>query len=371
MLGNSRAILDVIAEARYVAPTDAKVLITGESGVGKELLAHFVHDNSPRSRRPMASINCAGVPESLLESELFGHTRGSFTDAHTDRAGLFEKANGGTVLLDEIGETGARMQALLLRVLENGEIQRVGSDRLSQAVDVRIISATNRDLLQQTKEKSFRLDLYYRLNVVNLYIPPLRERREDIRLLFDHFLQVLSERFHSPVCQLDADAYAMLEAHSWPGNIRELRNVAERVALRHPGAQVRAQNLPAEILRGQGGIAPAAAAAAPALADAVAMECFDRMVRGLESFWSVVHEPFMKHDLTRDTVRTVVRMGLHQTKGSYKALAPLFNASPTEYKRMLNFLQQHDCHLPFQPFRMVGPDDRVRAMRDTAEKAAM
>ncbi len=373
MLGNSRAILDVISEARFVAPTDAKVLITGESGVGKELLAHFVHDNSPRSRRQMASINCAGVPESLLESELFGHTRGSFTDAHADRAGLFEKANGGTVLLDEIGETGARMQALLLRVLENGEIQRVGSDRLSQAVDVRIISATNRDLLQQTREKSFRLDLYYRLNVVNLYIPPLRERREDIRLLFDHFLQVLSERFRVPACELDADAYAMLEAHSWPGNIRELRNVAERIALRHgAGSVVKASNLPPEILRAQRDPTPGAAAVPVAEAvAAVAAECFDRMVRGLEPFWTVVYEPFMKHDLTRDTVRTVVRMGLQQTKGSYKALAPLFNAAPTEYKRMLNFLQQHDCHLPFQPFRMVGPEDRMRAVRGTAEKAAM
>jgi transcriptional regulator with GAF, ATPase, and Fis domain len=361
ILGNSRAILDVIAEARYVAPTDAKVLITGESGVGKELLAHFVHDNSPRSRRPMASINCAGVPESLLETELFGHARGSFTDAHADRAGLFETANGGTVLLDEIGETGPRMQALLLRVLENGEIQRVGSDRVRHAVDVRIISATNRDLLHETQEKSFRLDLYYRLNVVNLYIPPLRERREDIRVLFDHFLQVMSERCHEPPCELDDEAYATLEAHNWPGNIRELRNVAERVALQPgTGSVVKALHLSRKILHSDSA-ATGTAAAAPALADAVASACFDRMVRGRESFWTVIYEPFMRHDLTRDTVRAVIRLGLQETRGNYKALVPLLNAAPTEYKRVLNFLQQHDCHLSFQPFRMARPADRVGA----------
>jgi transcriptional regulator with GAF, ATPase, and Fis domain len=372
MLGKSQAILDVLAEARYVAPTDSKVLITGESGVGKELLANFVHENSPRSRMPMASINCAGVPESLLESELFGHTRGSFTDAHADRAGLFEKANGGTVLLDEIGETGARMQALLLRVLENGEIQRVGSDRLSQGVDVRIISATNRDLFQQTKDKTFRLDLYYRLNVVNLVIPPLRERREDIRLIFDFFLQSLSQRFRVPVCEVDADAYGKLEAYNWPGNIRELRNVAERVILQRGGRPLTADALPTEILYvGREDGLSAVAAAAPALADAIAEACFVRMVRGRESFWTVVHEPFMLRDLTRDTVRAVVRRGLWETKGSYKSLAPLFNLAPTEYKRMLTFLQQHECHLPFQPFRAMGQEDRVRATERPAEKAAM
>jgi transcriptional regulator with GAF, ATPase, and Fis domain len=371
MLGTSRAILDVIAEARYVAQTDSKVLITGESGVGKELLANFVHDNSPRSRKPMASINCAGVPESLLESELFGHTRGSFTDAHADRAGLFEKANGGTVLLDEIGETGSRMQALLLRVLENGEIQRVGSDRLSQGVDVRIISATNRDLLQQTREKTFRLDLYYRLNVVNLVIPPLRERREDVKLLFDHFLQVLSARFHLPLCEVDAEAYDRLAAYHWPGNIRELRNVAERVALHHGGKVVKVQNLPAEILHEERAAEQSVTAPPPALAEAVATACFDRMVHGLESFWAVVYEPFMSRDLTRDTVRAVVRRGLRETKGSYKSLAPLFNLAPTEYKRMLSFLQQHDCHLPFQPFRMITPEDRQRASRGHHSTAAV
>src|SRR5215471_556171 len=371
MLGESPAILGVIAEARYVAAADSKGLITGESGVGKELLARFIHTNSPRSYVPMASINCAGVPESLLESELFGHMRGSFTDAHTDRAGLFESSHGGTLLLDEVGEMGARMQALLLRVLENGEIQRIGSDRRRQSVDVRVISATNRDLLQQTNEKSFRLDLYYRLNVVNLIIPPLRERREDIRLLMQHYLRTMSEHFRQPICDLNSAAYSKLEAYGWPGNIRELRNVAERLALQQPGKSVGPDSLPGEIVRevssgsseqGAGAVALAQTSVpvAEAYVETMASACFTRMVRGREPFWSVVYEPFMARDLTRDVVRAVISRGLKETRGSYKALAPLFNLQPAEYKRMLTCLQQHDCHLPFQAFRMITDEDRAR-----------
>jgi transcriptional regulator with GAF, ATPase, and Fis domain len=382
MLGQSRAILDLISEARYVAPTDSTVLVTGESGVGKELLAHFIHENSPRSRRPLASINCAGVPETLLESELFGHTRGSFTDAHTDRAGLFESANGGTVLLDEVGEMGPRMQALLLRVLENGEIQRIGSDRPRHSVDVRVISATNRDLLMQTRERTFRLDLYYRLNVVNLIIPSLRQRREDIRLLLDHYLAVMSQRFNVPARELDERTYALLEEYNWPGNIRELRNVAERLTLQQGRGIVTPKDLPAEIANAMSVVSevaptstePAGAAPVPGgpATDAVAAACFDRMVRGLESFWTVVYEPFMMRDITRATVRDVVWRGLRVTKGSYKALAPLFNVGPNEYKRMLNFLQQHDCHLPFQPFRAVAVEEqRAAAGGGRTTKAAM
>jgi transcriptional regulator with GAF, ATPase, and Fis domain len=382
MLGQSRAILDVVSEARYVAPTDSTVLITGESGVGKELLAHFIHENSPRSRRPLASINCAGVPETLLESELFGHTRGSFTDAHTDRAGLFESANGGTVLLDEVGEMGPRMQALLLRVLENGEIQRIGSDRPKHSVDVRMISATNRDLLAQTRERTFRLDLYYRLNVVNLIIPPLRQRRDDIRLLLDHYLSIMSTRFNIEPRELDDRTYALLEEYNWPGNIRELRNVVERLTLQQGRGIVMPKDLPAEIAN-----AVSAGTAEPSMptpeagatptpggtgTDVVAAACFERMVRGLESFWTVVYEPFMMRDITRATVRDVVWRGLRVTKGSYKALAPLFNVGPNEYKRMLNFLQQHDCHLPFQPFRAVAVEEqRAAAGARSTTKAAM
>jgi transcriptional regulator with GAF, ATPase, and Fis domain len=193
LLGLGRVSQGVIDEARHAAKTDSKVLITGESGVGKEVLAHLIHQHSHRAKRPMVAINCAGVPESLLESELFGHARGSFTDAHSDKRGLLEMADGGTVMLDEVGDMSMRMQTLLLRFLENGEIQRVGCERQRSPVDVRVIAATNHDLEARTKEKLFRLDLFYRLNVVHLVMPPLRERRDDIRPLFDHFLAMMAD----------------------------------------------------------------------------------------------------------------------------------------------------------------------------------
>jgi two-component system response regulator AtoC len=210
LLGRSRAMLDVIEEANFVALTDSKVLITGESGVGKEVLAHVIHQRSARAKRPMIAINCAGVPETLLESELFGHTRGSFTDAHRDKRGLFEMADGGTVLLDEVGEMSLRMQGMLLRFLETGEVQRIGSEGRSTMLDVRILAATNRDLYQRTKQREFREDLYYRLNVVQLILPPLRARSEDIRLLFEHFLLVMSEQYRLPVCQISDEVATLL-----------------------------------------------------------------------------------------------------------------------------------------------------------------
>jgi transcriptional regulator with GAF, ATPase, and Fis domain len=358
MLGTSRAMLDVVEEALSVAPTDSKVLIYGESGVGKELLARFVHHHSPRHRRPMASINCAGVPESLLESELFGHARGSFTDAHADRRGVFETADGGTLFLDEVGEMGARMQALLLRVLESGEIQRVGSERISSRVDVRVISATNRDLLQHTKDKHFREDLYYRLNVVCLVIPALRQRVEDIRLLFQFYLDAMSTRFGVAPCQVSEEAYEYLEAYHWPGNIRELRNVTERVALRHPGGVLSVDALPRELVSNWKA-APAIAAATPT--DAMVHAYYDRIVNGSESFWTVIYEPFMLRDLTRETVRAVVRQGLHQSKGSYRLLARLFHLPGTDYRKFQDFLQKYDCHLPINPVRNTSEDRQVRA----------
>ena len=360
-------MLDVLEEAQYAAPTESKVLITGESGVGKEVLAHVIHQRSARARRPMITINCAGVPETLLESELFGHTRGSFTDAHRDKRGLLELADGGTVLLDEVGEMSMRMQSMLLRFLENGEIQRIGSEGHRITADVRIIAATNRDLFERTKE--FREDLYYRLNVVHLVMPPLRARQDDIRLLFEHFLRVLAEQYRLPVCQISDDAIEHLEAYHWPGNIRELKNVAERVAVRYAGQPLTMRELPRQITaRAQPAqSAGAGAPAAPALPDVL----YDRMTRNGESFWTVVFAPFMSRDLTRETVRAVVRRGLECTKGNYRLMAPLFNFPSTDYKRFLNFLQKHDCHVPFQHFRLIArPAARPEREEDTAAPGA-
>jgi len=378
LLHHSQALKDVIAEAEYVARSDSKVLITGESGVGKELLARFVHEHSPRSRRPLITINCAGVPESLLESELFGHVRGSFTDAYKDRRGLMEVADGGTVFLDEVGEMSLRMQALLLRFLETGEIQRVGSDHYKTTVDVRVISATNRDLLEQTRQREFREDLYYRLNVVHLVIPPLRSHREDIRPLFEYYLDVMAEQHRAPACQVAEDAWLFLEAAPWRGNVRELRNVAERVALRFAGRLVTMADVRSQM---EGGVVTAAMAASRAeeaealtrsYVDPLAKSYFDRMLLGQETFWTALYQPLMLRDVTRETVRAVVRMALTEARGNYRTVLQMFNLPPTDYKRFLSFLQKYECHVPFQAFRAVPPaQDSAALRRPDAIKAAV
>jgi transcriptional regulator with GAF, ATPase, and Fis domain len=354
-LGASSAIQHVLAEAEAVAPTNAKVLITGESGVGKEVLARFIHRRSRRSHLPLVAVNCAGVPESLLESELFGHVRGSFTGAHRDRRGLLEVANGGTILLDEVGEMSLRMQGLLLRFLENGEIQPVGSERPRTVVDARVIAATNRNLLEQVRRGAFREDLYYRLNIVHLMLPPLRERSEDIKSLFEHFLAEGSRQHRLAPCELTPDAFTVLQQHRWPGNVRELRNVAERLVLSHHGRTVSGNDVSQKLT---GPVGPAVASTEPvkvaSMVEELAQECFRTMVSDHKSFWTVVYEPFMARDMTRDIVRAVVRLGLQHTRGSYRLCAELFNLPPSDYKRFLNFLQKHDCHMPFLKFRMAS-----------------
>jgi len=349
LVGLGTAIRAIESEIEYAARSDAKVLITGESGVGKEVIARLVHQRSRRAHTPLVTINCAGIPDSLLESALFGHVKGSFTGAYRDRLGLLEVANGGTIFLDEIGEMSLRMQALLLRFLENGEIQRVGSDRIQSRVDVRVIAATNRNLLERIGSKDFREDLYYRLNVIHITIPPLRQRREDIPVFLQYFLRSYAERHRAVAPELSPDALAALVAYAWPGNVRELKNVAERLVIRSQGGLIVTTDLPLEMQRAPVQVRPATAAAAPPYSAADAL--FDRMVTGGESFWDVVHAPFMARDLTRQDLRAVLCRGLQQTGGSYKVLVELFNMNEGDYKRLLNFLRKHDCQVPFQRFR--------------------
>jgi transcriptional regulator with GAF, ATPase, and Fis domain len=354
LLGHSRAILELLDEARYVAVTHSKVLLTGESGVGKEVIAHLIHQASPRSHRPLVTINCAGVPEGLLESELFGHTRGSFTDANRDKRGLLETADGATVLLDEVGEMSMRMQSMLLRFLETGEIQRIGWEGKPPMVDVRILAATNRDLYEQTQAKQFREDLYYRLNVVHLVVPPLRARPEDVRPLFDHFLRVAADHNRLPMCQMSPEVYERIEKYHWPGNVRELRNLTERMAVRFAGQTLGVQHLPPQFVSHGAAVRsaePKSVPAEPSLVDAL----YDRITQNGESFWTVVYMPFMSRDLTRETVRAIVRRGLECVKGNYRLIPPLFNFPQSDYKRFLTFLQKHECHIPFQDFRVVSP----------------
>jgi transcriptional regulator with GAF, ATPase, and Fis domain len=334
-------------DAQAIAASDAKVLISGESGVGKEVMARMIHAHSRRRQRPMNTINCAGVPEGLLETEFFGHVRGSFTGADRDHKGFLEQADTGTVLLDEVGEMSLRMQGMLLRFLENGEIQRIGSERARTIVDVRIIAATNRDLLEQVNAREFREDLYYRLNIIHLVVPPLRERVEDISLLFDHYLTLMSESAGVSRPTIGPGVVEMLEQHDWPGNVRELRNLVERLVL-IAGKVVTPENLPLTARRRA--VTPAAAGRT---AESVGEQCYRDMVDSGGSFWTVVYQPFMLRDLTRESVRHVVLRGLQETKGSYRLVAQLLNLPATDYKKFMNFLQKYDCLIPFQGFRAV------------------
>ena len=347
------------------ARSDAKVLITGETGVGKEVVARLIHERSPRVRAPLVTLNCAGLPDSLLESELFGHVRGSFTGAYKDKPGLLESASGGTVFLDEVGEMSMRMQVVLLRFLESGEIQRVGSDRPHRHVDVRLITATNRDLGHFITTGGFREDLYFRLNVIRLVIPPLRQRTDDIPLLAAYYLDFYCRIHNVPTPEITTDAMAALVAYRWPGNVRELKNVIERLVLKAVGRPVIARDLPAEVVRGdaastlarlgrEASLEPVAASRADELAAL--------MVNSGESFWSAVFPAFKSRDLTRADLRRIVQLGLESTNGNYRLLVRLFNMPNEDYKRFLSFLRKHDCHLPFQRFRTGRSDEHAREL---------
>jgi DNA-binding NtrC family response regulator len=359
MLGVSAAIRGVEEEIDYAARSGAKVLITGESGVGKEVVARLIHDRGNRRSAPLVAINCAGIPDSLLETELFGHVRGSFTDAHRDKAGWLERAHGGTIFMDEIGEMSLRMQALLLRFLETGEIQRVGSDRHTPNVDVRVIAATHRRLINLVADKTFREDLYYRMNVIHIEVPPLRDRREDIVILLNYFFRTFAETYHVPVPDMSADAVRHLTDYHWPGNVRELRNVAERLILRATNGRIDVDALSREI----GSRNTTTHRVVKTTEAATSQVLFDRILKGGASFWSVAYEPFMARDLTRRDIRDLVRLGLEHTRGNYKLLVTTFNMAPEEYKKFLNFLRKYQCHVPFQGFRMVQaqlPDQHSR-----------
>jgi DNA-binding NtrC family response regulator len=228
--GTSKCWLDVVRLAEVVAPTDSTILIQGESGTGKEIIARYIHDLSQRAQGQFLSINCGALPESLLESELFGHVKGSFTGAVKDKSGLFTAAAGGTFFLDEIGETTSATQVKLLRVLQHREVIPVGATD-AQPIDVRLLAATNRDLEEEIKRGNFRSDLFYRLNVIAIHLPPLRERRDDIPVLIDLFLHRSAQARNEPVKQVSPDALEVLTSFAWPGNVRELENALERAVI--------------------------------------------------------------------------------------------------------------------------------------------
>jgi DNA-binding NtrC family response regulator len=230
MIGDSGPLNKIKDTIEKVAPTEARVLITGDNGVGKELVARWIHEKSNRNTGPMVEVNCAAIPAELIESELFGHEKGSFTSAIKQRIGKFETANGGTLFLDEIGDMSLNAQAKVLRALQEGKITRVGADK-DISVDVRVIAATNKDLLKEVDEKNFRLDLYHRLGVIIIHVPSLNERRDDVPSLVEHFLDIIAAEYGQPKKEVQAKAMEALKNYNWTGNIRELRNVVERLII--------------------------------------------------------------------------------------------------------------------------------------------
>jgi len=347
LTGTSGVMIELKQEIERIARSDAKVLITGESGVGKELVANAVHAQSPRGLRPFVAVNCAGLPETLLESELFGHVKGSFTGAYRDKPGKLELADEGTIFLDEIGEMTMRMQGLLLRFMETGELQKVGSDHTGGRVDVRVSAATNRNLRDMVSQGSFREDLFYRLNVIHLTVPPLRERRADIPDLIRYFLARFIKNNGYIVNAVSPEAMKMLTEYSWPGNVRELENVIERCVVTGRSETVGVDDLPTDVrMHHSVGLRPKRERRRT-----IADDLFKRLVEERESFWTTVYPLYMRREITRGNVRDIVRKGLEEARGNYKIVARLFNMEQRDYKRFLNFLRKHDCQLPFKEYR--------------------
>ena len=345
--GKSAETLALQQEIDRVARSDAKVLITGESGVGKEIVARNIHTRGPRASHMFAPVNCAGLPETLLESELFGHVKGSFTGAYRDKPGKLETAHMGTIFLDEVGEMTLRMQGLLLRFLETGELQKVGADGSGRIVNVRVIAATNRNLRDMITQGTFREDLFYRLNVIHIVVPPLRERREDIPLLVEQFLGQFASLNRSSITSIAPAAMKALIDYSWPGNVRELENVIERLVVTVQSPTIELEHLSSEI-RVQGTVA---FRPRRERRRTVADELYKRMIDQHESFWTTVYPLFMDREITRTNVREVIRRGLEEARGNYKIVARLFNMESRDYKRFLNFLRKHDCQIPFKEYR--------------------
>jgi DNA-binding NtrC family response regulator len=364
LIGTSTAISELRAEIERVARSDTKVLITGESGVGKEVVARAINALSIRVSQAFVPVNCAGIPETLLESELFGHVKGSFTGAYRDKPGKLEMANNGTIFLDEIGEMTLRMQGLLLRFLETGEIQKVGAERMSMATNVRVIAATNRNLRDLIAQGQFREDLFYRLNVIHLVVPPLRQRRDDVPELVEHFVRRFAANGNGNgngsgngnghktdgqyiVREISPEALTALQEYSWPGNVRELENVIERLVVTGRREVVQVDDLGPEIRT------PSVIGSRPRKERrrTVADELFKKLSEDRESFWTTVYPLYMNREITRGNVRELIHKGLEEARGNYKIVLRLFNMESRDYKRFLNFLRKHDCQLPFKEYR--------------------
>lgn len=317
IIGRSRAVLEVKELIKKVARTDANILIYGESGTGKELVARAIHEQSERAAQPFVPVDCVALPDALLESELFGHEKGSFTGAHAAKAGLFEAADRGTVFLDEVSGMSQVLQSRLLRVLQERHVRRVGGTRYTD-IDVRVIAASNRDLEELSRKGGFREDLYYRLNVIPIMLPPLREREDDVKLLAEAFLRrFMSPKESSGPPQFDAEAVRLLKAYPWPGNVRELQNVMERAAALADGPSIRAQQLPEHIRAAGADLSPPQEGASYKEAKQETVRSFERafLLELLKRHQWHMGNAAKEAGVDRKTIeRMVKRHGLHESR---------------------------------------------------------
>jgi DNA-binding NtrC family response regulator len=346
LIGRSAAWTRTLETAARVARGRTKVLLTGESGVGKDVIARYLHAQSPRVNEPFIAISCASLSDTLLESELFGHEKGSFAGAVETRIGRLRQAHHGTVFLDEIAEMSLRVQALLLRFLEDGEVRPVGSDAVT-CVDVRIIAATNKDLFAMVESGRFREDLLYRLIGTHLAIPSLRDRRDDIPLFVEHVIATCGRRMPlaGPVMQA-------LEAYTWPGNVRELQNVVEQMASVARGAAIEVEDLPPRIAASAQGSFVPRRERRRRLAD----DLYEQLLSGGCGFWEDIRPLLLNRDMTRADLRQLIGLGLAASGGTYRGLLNRFGLPQQDYKRLLNFLAAHDCSVDCREFRVAdGP----------------
>jgi transcriptional regulator with PAS, ATPase and Fis domain len=337
LVGASKAMRDVYRQIELAAKAAATVLIEGESGTGKELVARAIHQCSSRAAGPFIAVDCGAIPEPLIESELFGAKKGSYTGAVADRPGLFEAAHKGTIFLDEISNTNPGIQAKLLRVLQEREVRRIGETKGRQ-IDVRLIAATNCNLDKLVHENRFRSDLLYRLKVLHIKIPALRSRREDIPMLVQIFLDRLNTANRTKK-YFAAKLLQQLSAYNFPGNVRELQNVVERAFFSAKTSAI--TELPVE-----------SRPAEPPITDEVTI-WFRELIEGQKNFWWV-QDKYKKRDISREKVIALVDLGLKATQGSYKNLATRFQLRDKEYRRFMDFLRRNNCLLDFRPYRRAG-----------------
>jgi DNA-binding NtrC family response regulator/serine/threonine protein kinase/Flp pilus assembly protein TadD len=340
MIGSSRVMREVYSHVEAAGRTATTVLIEGESGTGKELVAKAIHKCSPRAAGPFIAVDCGAIPETLIESELFGSKKGAFTGAVTDRPGLFEAANKGTIFLDEIGNTSPGLQVKLLRAIQEREIRRIGETR-GRPVDVRLITATNHSLEKLVQENRFRTDLLYRLKVLHIKLPSLRSRREDIPLLAQTFLDRLNAT-NKAKKTFGTGFLRELPIYSYPGNIRELQNIVERAFFLATGSAI--TGFPIE---------SPSTGDDPVAGDEVST-WFRDLTEGRKNFWSAVHDKYKNRDISRQKVMALVDFGLTSTRGSYKSLASSFRLREKEYRRFMDFLRRNDCLLDFRPYRKAA-----------------